>query len=89
MGRSAAVSHRLGRACIPVADHLGRGRTVYHKYEILSYLTTMRKAGQGHQQRERLLWVLSAATSFISFQAYMVAPLIPRLAAVFGVSSRA
>jgi len=39
--------------------------------------------------RERLLWVLSAATFFIFFQAYMVAPLIPRLASVFGVSAQA
>ncbi len=36
-------------------------------------------------QREHLLWVLSAATFLIFFQAYMVAPLIPRLAEVFGV----
>ncbi len=40
-------------------------------------------------RRERLLWVLSAATFFIFFQAYMVAPLIPRLATVFGVSAQA
>jgi predicted MFS family arabinose efflux permease len=32
--------------------------------------------------------VLTAATFLIFFQAYMVAPLIPRLAGVFGVSSR-
>lgn len=38
--------------------------------------------------RERLLWVLSAATLLIFFQAYMVAPLIPRLASVFGVSDQ-
>jgi predicted MFS family arabinose efflux permease len=36
--------------------------------------------------REGLLRVLSAATFLIFFQAYMVAPLIPRLSAVFGVS---
>ena len=36
-------------------------------------------------QREHLLWVLSAATFLIFFQAYMVAPLIPGLSAVFGV----
>jgi predicted MFS family arabinose efflux permease len=35
---------------------------------------------------ERLLKVLSAATFLIFFQAYMVAPLIPRLSAVFGIS---
>jgi predicted MFS family arabinose efflux permease len=37
-------------------------------------------------ERERLLRVLSVATFLIFFQAYMVAPLIPRLAGVFGVS---
>lgn len=36
--------------------------------------------------RERLLWILSAATFLIFFQAFMVAPLIPRLATIFGVS---
>jgi len=39
-------------------------------------------------QRERLLRVLSAATFLIFFQAYIVASLIPRLAAVFAVSSQ-
>jgi len=39
-------------------------------------------------QQEGLLRVLSAATFLIFFQAYMVAPLIPRLSAVFGVSPR-
>src|SRR5256885_1465958 len=42
----------------------------------------------GEDQRERLLWVLSAATFLIFFQAYMVAPLIPRLATVFAVSGQ-
>lgn len=37
-------------------------------------------------RRERLLWILSAATFLIFFQAFMVAPLIPRLATIFGVS---
>ncbi|SRR5579885_2033410 len=37
-------------------------------------------------ERERLLRMLSLATFLIFFQAYMVAPLIPRLAGVFGVS---
>jgi predicted MFS family arabinose efflux permease len=37
-------------------------------------------------ERERLLRVLSAATFIIFFQAYMVAPVIPALANVFGVS---
>lgn len=36
--------------------------------------------------RNRLLWVLSAATFLIFFQAFMVAPLLPRLATVFSVS---
>lgn len=38
------------------------------------------------QERERLIRILSAATFLISFQAYMVAPLIPRLAREFGSS---
>lgn len=37
-------------------------------------------------QKNQLLWVLSAATFLIFFQAFMVAPLIPRLADVFQVS---
>lgn len=36
-------------------------------------------------RRERLLWVLSAATFVIFFQAFMVAPLLPRLAQLFQV----
>jgi len=39
-----------------------------------------------NEQRQALLWILAAATFLIFFQAYMVAPLIPRLSAVFGVS---
>jgi len=42
----------------------------------------------GEARREQLLRILSAATFLIFFQAYMVAPLIPRLSAVFGVSGR-
>jgi predicted MFS family arabinose efflux permease len=42
----------------------------------------------GGDTRERLLRVLSAATFLIFFQAYMVAPLIPRLSVVFEVSSQ-
>lgn len=38
-------------------------------------------------KHERLLRVLSAATFLIFFQAYMVAPLIPRLSTVFAVSA--
>lgn len=38
--------------------------------------------------RERLLRLLAAATFLIFFQAYMVAPLIPRLAVVFQVSAQ-
>ncbi len=37
-------------------------------------------------ERERLLRALAAVTFLVFFQAYMVAPLIPRLASVFGVS---
>lgn len=35
------------------------------------------------RRREKLLWVLSAATFIIFFQAYMIAPLIPKLATLF------
>jgi predicted MFS family arabinose efflux permease len=38
------------------------------------------------RQREQLLRLLATATFLIFFQAYMVAPMIPRLATVFGVS---
>jgi MFS family permease len=41
---------------------------------------------QNHDERERLLRILSAATFLIFFQAYMVAPLIPRLATEFRAS---
>lgn len=40
----------------------------------------------GDTQREPLLWALSAATFLIFFQAFMVAPLLPRLSDLFGVS---
>lgn len=40
----------------------------------------------GVDQRERLLRVLAIATFIIFFQAFMVAPIIPRLAATFAVS---
>lgn len=39
-------------------------------------------------QRERLLRLLAATTFLIFFQAYMVAPMIPKLSVVFGVSPR-
>lgn len=38
-------------------------------------------------RRERLIRALSAVTFLIFFQAYMVAPLVPRLSTVFGASS--
>lgn len=44
------------------------------------------KAINEGQSREHLLWVLSAATFMIFFQAYMIAPLIPRLAQLLGES---
>ena len=43
-------------------------------------------AEAGREQSERVLRVLAAATFIIFFQAFMVAPLLPRLAAVFDVS---
>src|SRR5713226_5701229 len=39
-----------------------------------------------HQERERLLRMLTAATFVIFFQAYMVAPIIPALSSTFGTS---
>ena len=39
-------------------------------------------------QREGLIWTLAAATFLIFFQAYMVAPLIPRLSHSFRVSEQ-
>ena len=39
-------------------------------------------------RRERLVWLLAGATFLIFFQAYMVAPLIPRLSAAFGVTAQ-
>ena len=38
--------------------------------------------------QERLVRLLAAATFLIFFQAYMVAPLIPRLSTAFGVSAQ-
>ena len=40
------------------------------------------------QRQEYLLWALSGATFLIFFQAYMVAPLLPRLAAAFEISAQ-
>lgn len=45
--------------------------------------------GMEAPERERLLRVLAAATFLIFFQAYMVAPLIPRLSAALHVSPQA
>lgn len=42
-----------------------------------------------HHERERLLRMLAAATFFIFFQAYMVAPIIPALSSAFGTSVQA
>lgn len=39
-------------------------------------------------RRERLVRLLAAATFLIFFQAYMVAPLIPRLSAIFSVTTQ-
>lgn len=36
-------------------------------------------------RRYRLLYVLSGATFLIFFQAFMVAPIIPKLSSIFGV----
>ena len=44
------------------------------------------QAGDDEAPRERLLRVLSGATFLVFFQAFMVAPLLPRLARAFGVT---
>src|ERR1700739_4161541 len=43
-------------------------------------------AEHARAQRERLVWLLSAATFIIFFQAYMVAPIIPTLSKTFATS---
>lgn len=50
-------------------------------------MSELAAADNVERQREMLLRLLSAATFLIFFQAYMVAPLIPRLAVTFGVSA--
>lgn len=40
---------------------------------------------KNNKKRERTLWILCAAAALIFFQAYMIAPLIPRLSEVFNV----
>ncbi|MBX9625542.1 MAG: MFS transporter [Gemmataceae bacterium] len=44
------------------------------------------QAGDDGAPRERLLRVLSGATFLVFFQAFMVAPLLPRFARAFGVT---
>lgn len=51
-----------------------------------SHTTEAVNVPQQAQRGERLLWILAGATFLIFFQAYMVAPLLPRLAVVFNVS---
>lgn len=51
--------------------------------EKLGEVVALSDAGKG--RRQHLLWVLSAATFLIFFQAFLVAPLLPRLAELFGV----
>src|SRR5579875_1727932 len=50
--------------------------------------TSRRIEGASEEQGERLIRILSAATFLIFFQAYMIAPLIPKLADVFHVSAQ-
>jgi predicted MFS family arabinose efflux permease len=53
----------------------------------LKSLTTSRAVvGKKQDERERVLRILASVTFLIFFQAYMVAPLIPRLAKAFAVS---
>ena len=50
--------------------------------------TGIQQANGSQAERERLLWVLAAATFIIFFQAFMVAPLIPHLSRFFEASPR-
>ena len=45
-----------------------------------------RSPNTANRPQEQLLWLLSAATFLIFFQAYMVAPIIPSLSTAFNVS---
>src|SRR5262249_52789704 len=72
-----------GRGCPPCTLQSTAPRRACRRATMAEILD---RAGQ--DQRERLLRVLSAATFLIFFQAYMVAPLIPRLSTVFGVSGQ-
>ena len=57
-------------------------------YRVTAGDTAVLAERAAEHRRKRLLQILAAATFLIFFQAYMVAPLIPRLAAVFGASER-
>ena len=50
-------------------------------------LVSQSHAPSGGDNRDSLLWILSAALFLIFFQGFMVAPLLPRLSHVFGVST--
>ncbi len=54
------------------------------RYVPLNESSSMRET----EKRERLLRILSGITFLIFFQAYMVAPMIPRLSAALGVSDQ-
>jgi predicted MFS family arabinose efflux permease len=40
------------------------------------------------KSHNKILWLLSMAAALIFFQAYMIAPLIPKLSEIFGVSEQ-
>ena len=75
-----AARNRVALSCTPIdatdpgIDKLDQEMTQEHTSENLA------------RHRERVLQLLAATTFLIFFQAYMVAPMIPRLSVVFGVS---
>src|SRR5258708_9952187 len=86
-GFAAKSRHALITLRIPGYEPLTRGH-IHSGCLTMHASHDSQKSRQEVARRERLLKVLSAATFLIFFQAYMVAPLIPRLSAVFGISAQ-
>ncbi len=87
---------RAVKVAVPRDDHVAASRmTLKQRMNdsgSIDGVATMRPdegaTGTGMEIRRRkyLIWVLAGATFVIFFQAFMVAPLLPRLADLFGVS---
>jgi len=91
--RSACGPSPLNAEGTGVKYFINNDSQVIHSFQDLTEFAVMKESpfaseGMAGHQRERLLRVLAAATFLIFFQAYMVAPLIPRFSAAFGVSSQ-